>query len=195
MKTSSIRIRGEAECDIRVLDGFCNVLPFGVTRRTQTELSTLLDAYKQAERVAGLPAGIFTLEFHSDRSRRALRGAEGHGCLEHGPGRSGGFAIPKTRSRHSARAPRWNPSALSEANEGHFWFIRRFRWPPGGQQVLVHRGRSEPGAVAGLPSLLGKSGQGISPAAIEADIDAGTRAAAATGRRCRRLPVPRPTAW
>ena len=52
---------GTGEVRVELLDGLRNLLPYGVDRVAQAELSTLLDAYKQAEAVAGACAGIYTL--------------------------------------------------------------------------------------------------------------------------------------
>jgi hypothetical protein len=50
-----------SEVRVEVLDGLRNLLPYGVDRAAQAELSTLVDAYKQCEVVPGVCAGIFTL--------------------------------------------------------------------------------------------------------------------------------------
>jgi len=52
---------GTGEVRVDLLDGLRNLLPYGVDRGAQAELSTLVDAYKQAEAVAGACTGIFTL--------------------------------------------------------------------------------------------------------------------------------------
>ena len=52
---------GADEIRVELLDGLRNLLPYGVDRSAQAELSTLVDAYKQAEAVTGACAGIFTL--------------------------------------------------------------------------------------------------------------------------------------
>jgi hypothetical protein len=50
-----------SEVRVELLDGLRNLLPHGVDRAAQAELSTLVDAYKQAEAVSGACAGIYTL--------------------------------------------------------------------------------------------------------------------------------------
>jgi hypothetical protein len=52
---------GAGEVRVELLDGLRNLLPYGVDRAAQAELSTLVDAYKQAEAVTGACAGILTL--------------------------------------------------------------------------------------------------------------------------------------
>jgi len=49
------------ETRVELLDGLRNLLPYGVDRAVQAEFSTLVDAYKQAEAVAGAHAAIYTL--------------------------------------------------------------------------------------------------------------------------------------
>ncbi len=49
VKSSNIHKFGNTDVEVSVLDGLRNLLPFGVTRTLQVELSTLVDAYKQAE--------------------------------------------------------------------------------------------------------------------------------------------------
>ena len=46
---------------MELLDGLRNLIPYGVDRAAQAELSTLVDAYKQAEAVGDACAGIYTL--------------------------------------------------------------------------------------------------------------------------------------
>jgi hypothetical protein len=52
---------GSSEVRVELLDGLRNLLPYGVDRAAQAELSTLVDAYKQAEAVTDACAGIYTL--------------------------------------------------------------------------------------------------------------------------------------
>ena len=61
VRKSVVLNSGAEETGIAIVDGFRNLLPQGVDRRTQATLSTLVDAYKQAEAVPGLPAAIYSL--------------------------------------------------------------------------------------------------------------------------------------
>ncbi|HKJ18751.1 MAG TPA: hypothetical protein VJ984_15460 [Xanthomonadales bacterium] len=61
VRNSSLRNVGDENLSIRCLDGLRNLLPEGVTRQQQTSQSTLLDAYKRAEKAEGLTAGIYSL--------------------------------------------------------------------------------------------------------------------------------------
>ena len=46
---------------LRCSDGLRNLLPSGVTRRLQSEFSTLVDAYKQAEALPGQTAALYSM--------------------------------------------------------------------------------------------------------------------------------------
>ena len=61
IKKSQLLNTGASEVRVELLDGLRNLLPYGVDRVAQAELSTLVDAYKQAEVVTGACAGIYTL--------------------------------------------------------------------------------------------------------------------------------------
>ncbi len=61
IRKSHLRNTGASEVQVELLDGLRNLLPYGVDRTAQAELSTLVDAYKQVEAVAGVCAGVYTL--------------------------------------------------------------------------------------------------------------------------------------
>jgi hypothetical protein len=61
IRKSQLQNTGASEVRVELLDGLRNLLPYGVDRAAQAELSTLVDAYKQAEAVTGACAGIYTL--------------------------------------------------------------------------------------------------------------------------------------
>ena len=61
IRQSQLLNTGASEVRVELLDGLRNLLPYGVDRTAQAELSTLVDAYKQAEAVSGAYAGIYTL--------------------------------------------------------------------------------------------------------------------------------------
>jgi hypothetical protein len=61
VRKSQLFNTGASEVRVELLDGLRNLLPYGVDRGAQAELSTLVDAYKQAEAVTGACAGLFTL--------------------------------------------------------------------------------------------------------------------------------------
>ena len=61
VRKSQLLNTSASEVRVEVLDGLRNLLPYGINRAAQAELSTLIDAYKQAEAVTGVCAGLYTL--------------------------------------------------------------------------------------------------------------------------------------
>jgi hypothetical protein len=61
IRKSQLLNTGASEARVELLDGLRNLLPYGVDRASQAELSTLVDAYRQAEAVTAARAGIYTL--------------------------------------------------------------------------------------------------------------------------------------
>lgn len=61
IKKSRLSNLGTTTLKIRLLDGFQNLLPYGVDLKMQTERSTLLDAYKKNELLAASGLGLFLL--------------------------------------------------------------------------------------------------------------------------------------
>jgi len=51
IRQSQLLNTGATDVRVELLDGLRNLLPYGVDRAAQAELSTLIDAYKQAEAV------------------------------------------------------------------------------------------------------------------------------------------------
>src|SRR5690606_12546651 len=52
---------GESDCDIELLDGLQNVLPYGATLALQTSYSSLMNAYKRNELEPGTGLAIYAL--------------------------------------------------------------------------------------------------------------------------------------
>ena len=61
VKDSCVRNLGASEVRVDLLDGLRNLLPHGISPEGQATRSTLLDAYKQAERITDLDVGVYTL--------------------------------------------------------------------------------------------------------------------------------------
>ncbi|MGA9574820.1 MAG: hypothetical protein WBS20_12825, partial [Lysobacterales bacterium] len=61
LKQSTLHSVGHADAQISVLDGLRNLLPYGVSRALQNEMSTLVDAYKQAEAFQDRSAAVYTM--------------------------------------------------------------------------------------------------------------------------------------
>jgi hypothetical protein len=171
VKRSGIRNTGGIERQVELLDGFRNLLPFGVRRQSQTELSTLLDAYKQAETVPELCAGIYSLSsILTDR-------AEPCEALKATVAWSIGLADPKVLlsevqvEAFLAGSP-VEPESQVRGRRGAFLATSSLRLPPDSDKswYVVADLNQGPSRLAGL---LGQIRKGMTPETIEADIDAG----------------------
>jgi hypothetical protein len=61
VRSASISNLGENSLSIELLDGIVNILPAGVDRKLQNELSALLDGYKKNERISESTLALYTL--------------------------------------------------------------------------------------------------------------------------------------
>ena len=61
IRESRLANSGDSDVDVELLDGLRNLLPSGVDRGAQSEMSTLVDGYKQVEAVPELSAALCTL--------------------------------------------------------------------------------------------------------------------------------------
>ncbi len=61
VKETKLFNRGEEAVQVNIVDGMRNILPYGVNRGLQTNMSTLVDGYKQSELIEAAGLGIFTL--------------------------------------------------------------------------------------------------------------------------------------
>jgi hypothetical protein len=168
VKRSTVANTGAAARNIELLDGLRNLLPFGVTRQTQTELSTLLDAYKQAETVPGLSAGIYSLSsILTDRAEpcEALRATVAW---------STGLADSKVLlsevqvEAFLAGSP-VEPESQVRGRRGAFLVASSLQLAPHSKKswYVVADLNQGPSQLAGL---LGRIRAGLEPATIEADI-------------------------
>jgi hypothetical protein len=76
VKHSTLNNVGHADAQVSVLDGLRNLLPYGANCMLQNEMSTLVDAYKQAESFPDQGAAVYTMSSRlSDRAEpsEALR--------------------------------------------------------------------------------------------------------------------------
>jgi hypothetical protein len=60
-RKSQLHNTGSGTVDIEILDGLRNLLPWGITRSLQNEMSSLADAFKQAEVIPGQALGVYHL--------------------------------------------------------------------------------------------------------------------------------------
>lgn len=61
-RRAELRNNGDHAVSIEIVDGVQNVLPYGTDRQTQNVYSTLVDAYKKTELVAGTNLALFRME-------------------------------------------------------------------------------------------------------------------------------------
>jgi len=59
IRKCSLENRSENTVELSILDGIRNILPYGVTKNTQEQMSTLMDAYKKTELEPETGMGIF----------------------------------------------------------------------------------------------------------------------------------------
>jgi len=171
IKRSTIANTGSTERRIEILDGLRNLLPFGVTRQIQTELSTLLDAYKQAETVPDLCAGIYSLSsILTDR-------AEPCEALKATVAWSIGLVDPKVllsevQVEAFQAGSSVEPESQVRGRRGAFLVTSSLHLPPNSEEswYVVADLNQGPSRLAGL---LGQIKAGMAPETIEADIDAG----------------------
>ncbi len=73
VKTTWLKNATETACQVNLIDGLQNLLPFGATTALQTTFSNLLNAYKRNELEPGTGLGIFSLSFDPDGPGRTER--------------------------------------------------------------------------------------------------------------------------
>jgi hypothetical protein len=172
IRTATLSNPGSGEVGIEFLDGLRNLLPHGVDLGNQTAMSTLVDAYKQAETVAGADAAIYSLSsILTDRAEpsEALL-ANVAWCV--------GIQDPRIllsedqlRDFAAGRTPAPEPS--SKGRRGAFLVSGSLKLAASGssrwyQLADVAQGPSQ------MAGLLAAIRQGVGPEQIEADIRAGT---------------------
>jgi hypothetical protein len=164
---------GDADLRVTLLDGLRNLLPYGVNRALQANMSTLVDAYKQAETVPGMPAAIFTLSsILTDR-------AEPSEALKATVAWSIGLDQPRVLLSEG-QLPAFcqglpvQAESFRKGQRGAFFVLDELELAAGSQRSWHIVADIEQGPAA-LPDLLETVGNGMSAATIEDDIDAGTR--------------------
>jgi hypothetical protein len=171
VKRSTVRNMGITERRVEILDGLRNLLPFGVTRQTQTELSTLLDAYKQAEAVPELCAGIYSLSsILTDR-------AEPCEALKATVAWSMGLADPKVllsevQVEAFLAGSAVEPESQVRGRRGAFLVTSSLLLPPDSEESWYVAADLNQGPSR-LAGLLGQIKAGMASETIENDIDAG----------------------
>ena len=173
VKQSTLGNTGSDNIKVTVLDGLRNLLPFGVTRNLQTELSTLVDAYKQAEALHDHTAAVYTM------SSILTDQAEPSEALKATVVWSTGLENPKLLLSEDqvdafcSGSPLTN-EVISKGKRGAFFVQSSFVVSPDQEtrwKILadINQGPSE---VAALIDFIDR---GFSPTTIEQDIEAGSQ--------------------
>ncbi len=173
VKNSKIRNFGSTGLNVTVLDGLRNLLPFGVTRALQVEMSTLLDAYKQAEAFQDQTAAAYTM------SSILTDQAEPSEALKATVVWSTGLENPKVllsedQVDNFCGGLPLAGEVTSRGKRGAFFVQSRFDIPSDREKswhILadINQGPSE------ISTLLDGIGRGISAVTIQRDIEAGSQ--------------------
>jgi hypothetical protein len=162
---------GSGDVGIEVLDGLRNLLPCGIDASLQATMSTLMDAYKQAEALPDCPAALYTMSsIPTDRAEpsEALNATVAW-CLglrdpavllsedQCGLFESGTPPGPEKTSKGKRGAFFVHESFDLAAGEGNDWYLLSD----------VNQGPSQ------LAALLKQLREGVTAGAVEADIEAG----------------------
>ena len=174
IKSSWLQNDGEHPCEIALVDGLQNILPYGATTALQTSMSSLLHAYKRNELEADTGLGIFALsatltdQAEPSESLQATVawqvGLENVGhllCSEQLNAFRYGHCLPPERDiRGKAGAYLVNTTFALEPRESRHWHI-------------VADVNQDSAAVTGLMGFL-KQGKAAIEEQLEADIAQGT---------------------
>jgi len=173
VRNSKIRNFGNTGLNVSVLDGLRNLLPFGVTRMLQAEMSTLVDAYKQAEVLQDHIVAVYTM------SSILTDQAEPSEALNATVVWSTGLENPRVLlsedqvDNFCGGLPLKN-EVTSKGKRGAFFVQTGFEIKPDSEkswQILadVNQGSS------GIATLLDTIDRGISLPTIQRDIEAGSQ--------------------
>jgi len=172
VKHSTLRNTGSAKVEVEVLDGLRNLLPYGVTRNLQTGMSTLVDAYKQAEAIPEQTAALYTM------SSILTDHAEPSEALKATVVWSDGLESPKLLLSEDQVENYCSGSTLTNetskrGKRGAFFVQAGFVVTPNGQNSWSIMADVDQGP-ANVVALLNSIAQGASPLSIEQDIEAGS---------------------
>ena len=157
---------------IRVIDGLRNILPWGVDRQMQANMSTLVDAYKQSESIPGVCAGVYSLSsIVSDRAEpsEALCASVAWSIGLEQPG----VVLSEEQLTHFMAGQALVPEALKVGQRGAFFVFDQFELSDAQHQewfVVADVSQS----AAALSGLLGEIKNGMTGETISAELNAGT---------------------
>jgi len=164
---------GTGPAELEILDGIQNLLPHGLTRRFQLELSTLADGYKENELEPRTGLGLFKLSsIPSDRAEpnEALRAttvwSEGLGSAQH--------LLCAAQLDRFRQGEALYEETLIRGRRGAYFLCSRLQLPAGSRREwsMVAEVDQDAAGVAALVSLL-DSGQNLR-AQLNEDIERGT---------------------
>jgi hypothetical protein len=163
----------EQAVQVDVLDGLRNLMPYGIDRAMQANMSTLVDAYKQSESVDGIAAGIYSLSsILTDR-------AEPSEALKCTVAWSMGLGQPKVLLSEDQLAVfcaggQLEDERFKKGKRGAFLVQDSLALPPAGGHswYLVADVEQGPAATAGLLDAVRNH---ITSKSIELDVQSGTR--------------------
>ncbi len=173
IKSTTVRNTADDNVAVEVLDGIRNMLPPGITSELQSRMSTLADAYKNAEIDVATGAGIFSLSsIPSDLAEpcESLKASVAW-CL--GLENSSILLSEKQVEAFCAGLPP-SPETTMRGQRCAYYVHAGFVIPSGEKKDWCLLADVDQGP-AGLPLLLNRIAQGISREDIDADIEAGTR--------------------
>ena len=173
VRKTVLQNRGDEDVQLAVLDGLRNILPYGVTQSLQSEMSTLLDAYKKTEAVPGYPAALYSLSsIPTDRAEpsEALSTTIAWTVGLESPG----LLLSEDQLRAFETGQRLRSESTSNGKRGAFFVHASIELSPGEDSswYLVSDVNQGPSQVVGL---LEQIEQGIDAQLIEADIEQGTQ--------------------
>ena len=172
VRTSELRNTGTGEVRVELLDGLRNLLPPDVDRGAQSELSTLVDAYKQAESVDGLCAAIYSLS--SILTDRAEPSEALKATVVWSTGLDGArVLLCEDQIQPFCEGREVHAESAAKGKRGAFFVQSTFAIPPGAARrwTLLADVDQGPSQVAGLLHTIRT---GATDGSIERDVDAGT---------------------
>ncbi len=172
VKDSCVRNLGMSGTRVDLLDGIRNLLPHGISPEGQATRSTLLDAYKQAERIPDLDVGVYTLSsIPTDRAEpnEALKASV---VWTLGLDRPRVLLSTEQVDTFSGGQP-VKDEAFIYGRRGAFFVQSSFSLPAGEEKGWLMVADVGLGASS-LRDLLHIVSKGLSPEVIRKDIDRGT---------------------
>lgn len=172
IKHSTLQNTGNTDVKIAVLDGFRNLLPFGVTCRLQSEMSTLVDAYKQAEAIPEQTAALYSMSsILTDLAEpsEALKATVVWGSGLEKPK----LLLSQDQVETFCGGSQISTESIKKGKRGAFFLQSDFMLPEDGLKSWSIQADVDQSPTQ-ITELLNSINDGISPRVIEQDIEAGS---------------------